>query len=173
MDLNDLYVVYTEAPTDESFINLYYGLIRYAKNIARKLFAGQDLPDWQDECNDAATNVMMAFDKFDTSKAKFTTWVHMQIRHDLINWINKLHLEHIPLDDERAISIPAPEMSGPEKQFLLKEAFSLLSDKERELWQLRVDGMEFKDIATKWGVTERTIYRLWKVLKESLIEYGE
>ncbi|MCB9878226.1 MAG: sigma-70 family RNA polymerase sigma factor [Planctomycetes bacterium] len=139
---------------------------------------------WRREIEDLAQEVFLkvfrAIDKFDPTRAKFTTWVYTFVRNHCFDVLKKRRLKtsslHAVDDDERQRDfadrrelLPDQDSENQELGRRIGEALATLGEDQRMVFILReYESLDYREIAAITGVNEGTVKsRLFRA-KESL-----
>lgn len=146
---------------------------------------------WRREIEDLAQEVFLkvfrALDRFDPSRAKFTTWVYTFVRNHCYDVLKRRRLPTTSLDagrpDEPARDFPdrreLPPTQAAENAELgrrIGEALAMLGEDQRMVFILReYEDLDLREIAAITGVNEGTVksrlFRAKQSLRQHLAEY--
>ena len=145
--------------------------------------------DIEDIAQDIFLKVFRAIDRFDGSRAKFTTWVYTFVRNHCFDVLKRRRLPtssmHAVADDESARDFADRRelrpMQGAENEELgrrIGEALQNLGEDQRMVFILReYEGMDYREIADVTGVNEGTVksrlFRAKESLRKQLAPYLE
>jgi len=165
MSITDVYELYRNDPSEDSFSRLVQATREYAKNIGRTVFSHLDESRYLHACENAATTALLGFkDKYDPQKGSFSTWIYNSIVRDLIDWQREkarraANLQYGP------VSLPGRTVPL-EDRFLLEEILTRLTVEEQGLVRLKADGATLQEMASASGVSTATIKRRLKAIVE-------
>lgn len=136
--------------------------------------------DVEDIAQDVFLKVFRALQRFDGSRAKFTTWVYSVVRNHCFDILKKRKLKTTSLsaveddDNDRDFADarelqPTEDAENTELGRRIGEALSTLGEDQRMVFVLReYEQLDYREIATITGVNEGTVKsRLFRA-KESL-----
>jgi len=150
-------------------------------------------PGYRREVEDLAQEVFLkvfrAIDKFDPSRAKFTTWVYTFVRNHCFDVLKKRRLQttsmHAVGDDDtdrdfadRRELQPTEASENTELGRRIGEALATLGEDQRMAFILReYENLDYREIATITGVNEGTVksrlFRAKESLRKQLAPYLE
>jgi RNA polymerase sigma factor (sigma-70 family) len=166
--VNDAYEAYRTDSTDENYARLYDALREYSQNLAISVIPTADRTYYFHAAENAATNSLLELEKFDLQKASFSTWAHMSIKRDLIDWARKRerrredNLAKVDSDSSK----PTDAISVVEANLMLEKFLSTLSEEERTLCELMKKGWALHRMAYKLGISLATVKRRWDGIRE-------
>jgi|SRR5271156_99025 len=177
MDVNEEHLRYCSNPTEENLARLFNATREYAIRIGQESLDVLPGTYWRHACENAASTVLLDFDeKFDPQKGSFSTWSYQSIRRDLIDWRRgKIRRLETSLD---APDFDHSNLKGPEEpalvdnQLLVRKIFSMLSEDEQYLCEMKIDGCPLNGIASTLGVSLATVKRRWKAIVEKSRSIG-
>ena len=150
-------------------------------------------PGYRREVEDLAQEVFLkvfrAIDKFDPSRAKFTTWVYTFVRNHCFDVLKKRRLKTTSMHavgadetdrdfpDQRELQ-PAEDLENTELGRRIGEALATLGEDQRMVFILReYESLDYREIATITGVNEGTVksrlFRAKESLRKQLAPYLE
>lgn len=113
--------------------------------------------DAEDAVSAAFTALWEKRDKFDEQKCRLKTWLLMIVRRRSIDLMRKRH-DHISIDDEHIILIPAKEHSDLEYREMMLEILGSLSPTEKELFYRKFFYFQsYAEIASQTGKTINSV----------------
>ncbi len=134
----------------------------------------------EDLAQEVFLKVFRALDKFDPTRAKFTTWVYTFVRNHCFDVLKKRRLKttsmHAVAPDESARDFPdarelqpTADVENTELGRRIGEALATLGEDQRMVFILReYESLDYREIASITGVNEGTVKsRLFRA-KESL-----
>ena len=141
----------------------------------------------EDIAQDVFLKVFRAIDKYDASRAKFTTWVYTFVRNHCYDVLKKRRLPltsltatdesegQIELTDDRELT-PEPAASNSELGTKIGEALATLTEDQRMVFILReYEGLDYAAISSVTGVSEGTVksrlFRAKEMLRARLEPY--
>lgn len=138
----------------------HYGWI--VKSIVSKRMAGYE--NEQAECmNDVFLSIWDNVDKYDSSKAAFTTWVAAVTRYRIMNYIRKLHTSTWEDDVELVKPIGAEDVQTElyyleeEKEF--RNLLKGLSEEDQEIFtKLFWEEMSHDEISEEMNIPKAVLY---------------
>lgn len=150
-------------------------------------------PGYRREVEDLAQEVFLkvfrAIDKFDPSRAKFTTWVYTFVRNHCFDVLKKRRLKttsmHAVGDDESDRDFadqrelqPTEASENTELGRRIGEALATLGEDQRMVFILReYESLDYREIASITGVNEGTVksrlFRAKESLRKQLAPYLE
>lgn len=148
-------------------------------------------PAWRKDVEDIAQDVFLkifrAIDRFDSTRAKFTTWVYTFVRNHCFDVLKKRRLKttslHAVRDDEPARDFaderelqPLQDAENTELGRRIGEALQTLGEDQRMVFILReYEGLDYREIAGVTGVNEGTVksrlFRAKEALRQQLEPY--
>jgi RNA polymerase sigma-70 factor (ECF subfamily) len=148
-------------------------------------------PGYRREVEDLAQEVFLkvfrALDKFDPSRAKFTTWVYTFVRNHCFDVLKKKRLKttsmHATASDEPARDFPdrrelqpTADIENSELGRRIGEALATLGEDQRMVFILReYESLDYREIAAITGVNEGTVksrlFRAKESLRQQLAPY--
>tara|TARA_R110002072_G_scaffold228234_5_gene385099 strand:- start:25831 stop:26412 length:582 start_codon:yes stop_codon:yes gene_type:complete len=150
-------------------------------------------PGFRREVEDLAQEVFLkvfrAIDKFDPSRAKFTTWVYTFVRNHCFDVLKKRRLKTTSMHavgadetdrdfpDRRELQ-PTEELENSELGRRIGEALATLGEDQRMVFILReYESLDYREIASITGVNEGTVksrlFRAKESLRKQLAPYLE
>lgn len=143
--------------------------------------------DIEDIAQDVFLKVFRAIDRFDPSRAKFTTWVYTLTRNQCFDVLKKRRLKttslHAVQDDDsdrdfadgRELA-PVEDAENQELGRRIGEALQNLGEDQRMVFILReYEGLDYREIAEVTGVNEGTVksrlFRAKQALRQQLEPY--
>jgi RNA polymerase sigma-70 factor, ECF subfamily len=150
-------------------------------------------PGFRREVEDLAQEVFLkvfrALDKFDPSRAKFTTWVYTFVRNHCFDVMKKRRLKTTSLHavgadesdrdfpDQRELQ-PTEDLENTELGRRIGEALATLGEDQRMVFILReYESLDYREIASITGVNEGTVksrlFRAKESLRKQLAPYLE
>jgi len=150
-------------------------------------------PGYRREVEDLAQEVFLkvfrAIQKFDPSRAKFTTWVYTFVRNHCFDVLKKRRLKTTSMSaveaedsdrdfaDERELQ-PTQDAENTELGRRIGEALSTLGEDQRMVFVLReYEQLDYREIASITGVNEGTVksrlFRAKESLRKQLAPYLE
>lgn len=150
-------------------------------------------PGFRREVEDLAQEVFLkvfrAIDKFDPSRAKFTTWVYTFVRNHCFDVLKKRRLKTTSMhavgsdesdrdfQDQRELQ-PTEDLENTELGRRIGEALSTLGEDQRMVFILReYESLDYREIASITGVNEGTVksrlFRAKESLRKQLAPYLE
>lgn len=150
-------------------------------------------PGYRREVEDLAQEVFLkvfrAIDKFDPSRAKFTTWVYTFVRNHCFDVLKKRRLKTTSMHavgadetdrdfpDRRELQ-PTEELENTELGRRIGEALATLGEDQRMVFILReYESLDYREIASITGVNEGTVksrlFRAKESLRKQLAPYLE
>lgn len=150
-------------------------------------------PGFRREVEDLAQEVFLkvfrALDKFDPSRAKFTTWVYTFVRNHCFDVMKKRRLKTTSLHavgadetdrdfpDQRELQ-PTEDLENSELGRRIGEALATLGEDQRMVFILReYESLDYREIASITGVNEGTVksrlFRAKESLRKQLAPYLE
>ena len=150
-------------------------------------------PRFRREVEDLAQEVFLkvfrAIDRFDPSRAKFTTWVYTFVRNHCFDVMKKRRLKTTSMNnvgtdatdrefaDARELQ-PTTDLENSELGRRIGEALSTLGEDQRMVFVLReYEQLDYREIATITGVNEGTVksrlFRAKESLRKQLAPYLE
>jgi len=150
-------------------------------------------PGFRREVEDIAQEIFLkvfrAIDKFDPSRAKFTTWVYTFVRNHCFDVLKKRRLKttsmHAVGDDETDRDFadgrelqPTEASENTELGRRIGEVLATLGEDQRMAFVLReYESLDYREIATITGVNEGTVksrlFRAKESLRKQLAPYLE
>ncbi|MCA8953690.1 MAG: sigma-70 family RNA polymerase sigma factor [Planctomycetes bacterium] len=143
--------------------------------------------DVEDIAQDVFLKVFRALDRFDASRAKFTTWVYTFVRNHCFDVLKRRRVPttsmHAVPDDEAMQDFTDPRELQPvrdaENEELgrrIGEALQNLGEDQRMVFILReYEGLDYREIADVTGVNEGTVksrlFRAKEALRQQLEPY--
>ena len=143
----------------------------------------------EDIAQEIFLKVFRAIDRFDGTRAKFTTWVYTFVRNHCFDVLKKRRLAttslHAVRDDEPDRAMPDERelqpTAGAENSELgrrIGEALQTLGEDQRMVFILReYEGLDYREIAGVTGVNEGTVksrlFRAKAALRQQLEPYLE
>ena len=141
----------------------------------------------EDIAQDVFLKVFRALDKYDASRAKFTTWVYTFVRNHCYDVLKKRRLPvtsltasddtegQLELTDDRELQ-PEPAASNTELGAKISEALATLTEDQRMVFILReYEGLDYAAISSVTGVSEGTVksrlFRAKEMLRARLEPY--
>lgn len=175
--VNDAYDRYQRDPTDENYERLYAAVQRYALSLANSVIIQEH---WRFHAAlNAATSSLLELGKFDPERASFSTWAHMSLKRDLIDWRRKRERRHedsLTEADEQDYargwyrlgwnSSWTDTFGAVENKVFLQQFLSTLSDDERRLCGYMAGGLSLEGMASRAGVSLATVKRRWEAIRE-------
>ncbi|MEO6595779.1 MAG: sigma-70 family RNA polymerase sigma factor [Planctomycetota bacterium] len=141
----------------------------------------------EDLAQEVFLKVFRAIDKFDPSRAKFTTWVYTFVRNHCYDVLKRRRLPttsmHAGKPDEPARDfedrrelLPTQEAENAELGRRIGEALATLGEDQRMVFVLReYESLEYREIAEITGVNEGTVksrlFRAKESLRQQLAPY--
>lgn len=114
--------------------------------------------DAEDVVAEAYLHAARAFDSFDPSRAKFTTWVTTIARNCMVSHFRKQRPTTALEDVPETLSAVDGGQGGVDDRLLAKKLLACLDDDERELVALKYrDDMRNVDIAAELGMNPSTV----------------
>lgn len=145
--------------------------------------------DVEDIAQDVFLKVFRALDRFDGSRAKFTTWVYTFVRNHCFDVLKRRRVPttsmHAVPDDETARDFtdarelqPMRDAENEELGRRIGEALQKLGEDQRMVFILReYEGLDYREIADVTGVNEGTVksrlFRAKEALRQQLQPYLE
>ena len=150
-------------------------------------------PGFRREVEDLAQEVFLkvfrAIDKFDPSRAKFTTWVYTFVRNHCFDVLKKRRLRTTSMhavgadesdrdfEDQRELQ-PTHDLENSELGRRIGEALATLGEDQRMVFILReYESLDYREIASITGVNEGTVksrlFRAKESLRKQLAPYLE
>ena len=150
-------------------------------------------PGYRREVEDLAQEVFLkvfrAIQRFDPSRAKFTTWVYTFVRNHCFDVLKKRRLKTTSMSavesedndrdfaDERELQ-PTQDAENTELGRRIGEALSTLGEDQRMVFVLReYEQLDYREIASITGVNEGTVksrlFRAKESLRKQLAPYLE
>ncbi|MFT4514879.1 MAG: RNA polymerase sigma-70 factor (ECF subfamily) [Planctomycetota bacterium] len=150
-------------------------------------------PGYRREVEDLAQEVFLkvfrAIDKFDPSRAKFTTWVYTFVRNHCFDVLKKRRLKTTSMHavgadetdrdfpDNRELQ-PTEDLENTELGRRISEALATLGEDQRMVFILReYESLDYREIAGITGVNEGTVksrlFRAKESLRKQLAPYLE
>lgn len=150
-------------------------------------------PGYRREVEDLAQEVFLkvfrAIDKFDPSRAKFTTWVYTFVRNHCFDVLKKRRLKTTSMHavgadetdrdfpDNRELQ-PTEDLENSELGRRIGEALATLGEDQRMVFVLReYESLDYREIASITGVNEGTVksrlFRAKESLRKQLAPYLE
>ncbi|MFT4842926.1 MAG: RNA polymerase sigma-70 factor (ECF subfamily), partial [Candidatus Azotimanducaceae bacterium] len=150
-------------------------------------------PGYRREVEDLAQEVFLkvfrAIDKFDPSRAKFTTWVYTFVRNHCFDVLKKRRLKTTSMHavgadetdrdfpDRRELQ-PTEDLENSELGRRIGEALATLGEDQRMVFVLReYESLDYREIASITGVNEGTVksrlFRAKESLRKQLAPYLE
>jgi RNA polymerase sigma factor (sigma-70 family) len=166
--VNDAYEAHRSDPTDENYARLYESLREYSQSLAKSVIPDVGRTYYHHAAENAATNSLLELEKFDPQKASFSTWAHMSITRDLIDWARKRErrredsVADVDLDNSKSTDT----ISAVEARLFLQKFLSTLSDEERTLCEMMKNGRPLHRMADALGVSLATVKRRWDGIRE-------
>lgn len=143
----------------------------------------------EDLAQEVFLKVFRAIDRFDASRAKFTTWVYTFVRNHCYDVLKKRRLKttsmHAVGDDESDRDFadgrelqPTQDLENTELGRRIGEALETLGEDQRMVFVLReYESLDYREIATITGVNEGTVksrlFRAKESLRKQLAPYLE
>ena len=143
--------------------------------------------DVEDIAQDVFLKIFRAIDRFDDSRAKFTTWVYTFVRNHCFDVLKKRRLKttslHAVGDDEADRDFtdarelqPMQDAENQELGRRIGEALQNLGEDQRMVFILReYEGLDYREIAGVTGVNEGTVksrlFRAKEALRHQLEPY--
>jgi len=143
----------------------------------------------EDLAQEVFLKVFRAIDKFDPSRAKFTTWVYTFVRNHCFDVLKKRRLKtssmHAVGADEQARDfadqrelLPQADSENQELGRRIGEALATLGEDQRMVFILReYENLDYREIASITGVNEGTVksrlFRAKEALRKQLLPYLE
>lgn len=141
----------------------------------------------EDIAQEVFLKVFRAIDKFDPSRAKFTTWVYTFVRNHCFDVLKKRRLKttsmHPTAPDEPARDFadrrelqPTADVENSELGRRIGEALATLGEDQRMVFILReYESLDYREIAAITGVNEGTVksrlFRAKESLRQQLAPY--
>ena len=148
-------------------------------------------PGWQRDVEDLAQEVFLkifrAIDRFDPSRAKFTTWVYTFVRNHCYDVLKR---RRVPTTSMHAVADGEPGRDYPDRRELqptqdaentelgrrIAEALATLGEDQRMVFILReYEDLDYREIAEITGVNEGTVksrlFRAKESLRQQLAPY--
>jgi RNA polymerase sporulation-specific sigma factor len=133
--------------------------------------------DKDDVVQVAIMKVHRAIDTYDSSKAMASTYFDKVINNGINSYLRYLKV-HEPFTNSLRISEEYDEDSdgntvsipGDSTEYIARDIVidfmqhSNLNEKEKQIFKLRCEGFEFKDIAEQLGCSKARISQIWKAL---------
>jgi len=143
----------------------------------------------EDLAQEVFLKVFRAIDRFDPSRAKFTTWVYTFVRNHCFDVLKKRRLKTATMNnvgedgtdrdfpDERELQ-PTESAENTELGRRIGEALSTLGEDQRMVFVLReYEKLDYREIAKITGVNEGTVksrlFRAKESLRKQLAPYLE
>lgn len=162
------------ASGEEMLVNAFN---TYYQKVFR-FFCGHlyDQAQAQDLAGEVFARAAAAWRSYDASKASVSTWIFSIARNILRDYWRKKRFVQVDLEEAQAGGYVEEDMERREEAEALKKAMSLLSEKEREVLQLKYyGGLKNKEIAELTGLsasnTAVVAYRALEKLREHLGKY--
>jgi RNA polymerase sigma factor (sigma-70 family) len=157
--VNEAYESYRKNPTDSNYKALYEGMRAYARRLGALLLSGLPNSRYFHACENAATNALMNLEHFDPQRASFSTWAYQSICGDIKDWKRKLD-RRTQLGEEYA-ALPKPRRLIWKEDIWIAEVLSRLTESERKLVQLKLEGASLNETASQLAVSTATVKRRW------------
>lgn len=141
----------------------------------------------EDLAQEVFLKVFRALDKFDPSRAKFTTWVYTFVRNHCFDVLKKRRVKttsmHATAGDEPARDFadrrelqPTADAENSELGRRIGEALATLGEDQRMVFILReYESLDYREIAAITGVNEGTVksrlFRAKESLRQQLAPY--
>ena len=161
MTANEAYQQYIDNPTSENYEELGKALIPWIEAIVAKVF-GERVHSLQDAVGDALYNVLAKLTSFDSNKNSFHMWVYATTYNACIDELR----HHSDRKEIRLVDIDGT--TEPVDRLFLKSLIAQLSERERELVELKMDGVPNEDIAQELGFATQTVKNKWGLLQQKL-----
>lgn len=173
--LTGVYELWKELPSDQSYEMLFHAVRKFAKGIAKKMFAGDPnvTDEWHDVAEDVATKVMLSLKTNGPTKAGFSTWAYSVIENQLIDWQRGLEINDLSLDDASHPVEAEDVHASPSEKVFVREVKDRLTPEERQLFELVASGYTQKEIGVKLGLAQRTVSHRWKDVCEKIRVIGQ
>ncbi|MCR9243776.1 MAG: sigma-70 family RNA polymerase sigma factor [bacterium] len=143
--------------------------------------------DVEDIAQDVFLKIFRAIDRFDDSRAKFTTWVYTFVRNHCFDVLKRRRLpttsmhagpddeSHRDFEDARELQ-PVQDAENEELGRRIGEALQGLGEDQRMVFILReYEGLDYREIADVTGVNEGTVksrlFRAKEALRQQLEPY--
>jgi RNA polymerase sporulation-specific sigma factor len=150
-----------------------------AAKIGNRKFAGMDK---EDVIQEALIKVYRSLDKYDSKVSKLNTFVDHVIENIICDYlrkagsrknllvVNAAAISEVTNDSEESteVSYQLGEVDyGYENSELLMDVMENmnLSDREKEIFKLRMEGYEFVEIAQKLGMSKSRLSQVWSKIK--------
>ena len=143
--------------------------------------------DVEDIAQDIFLKIFRAIDRFDATRAKFTTWVYTFVRNHCFDVLKRRRLPTVSMhavqdsetdrdfSDGRELT-PAIDAENEELGRRIGEALQKLGEDQRMVFILReYEGLDYREIASVTGVNEGTVksrlFRAKEALRQQLEPY--
>lgn len=168
--LGELYDYWLRTGEKQAYDALFYRLQYFAIYIARRKFDGDyKVPSWGDAAYNAAASCLTDLPKYGGGGRAFSTWAFNAINHDLSDWVTReVEKNNVSIDDQYHPVIVPDTHAGADEKLFLKEVKSLLSEEERQLFEMKADGLTLDEIGEVLGIAHQRVSERFAVLEEKI-----
>lgn len=146
-------------------IDRFYDNQNLVYHIVHKYFKGQEDFDDLVQVGLMALYETSINPNFDPSKSKFVSYAYTNIFRKILSFIKKNRKNKV----EFSINTDIIDYRSNNKEVSIRDVLPWVSDHELEILELRLKGMNYKDIAKKYncskqriGFIVKSIYREWE-----------